>query len=466
MTRLGIMLRQPYARGFVEAAALLAVRLLADPDGKVTKLSWSEEKPAPVIGDDPNESYTVFDLPNAGYYSVEVTPPRGPHISMQYLVSEDEFHKEIVEMEGSPHEYLGWQQYAGILRNNSPKEETPRTNLERLHFRSGSRGIVSDSISRPSKAFRDEPSAVPTVWALYPFSAPFFQPWTQDWWDEVKRAPLDPRRMLNWPLQDDQEFATWFPVMPTAYEGQLLVESLRHRDPFLPPISEQFPRWIFFQVGTQVDLASVPWAWFGAGPDRGPADEIRFLYDRIRTGSVDRKSSGYLNLSVQDQRWFGLLQFLSSDRMNRAGELVNELFRDYTAESALAGKVKGPLAAVAGAIVLVTQAQTTETQPWDQWLRSLTEWFPAIPDGPVLLGSRLLQKAQTREQLREAYGHLVEGCRRGIPYFSATIRILDMALAQSSDDILETESWRRRIAFVSSRVDPTQPFTVIRIGMS
>jgi hypothetical protein len=463
VTQLGIKLYQPYARGSIDAGAILTVRLLADPEGKVIKTWWSEERPVAVIGEDGQSgNYATFDLPRGGYYVIDITPPRGVHISREFLVEEGESRTETVTLESSPHEYLGWQQYAGILQAEPyyPEADRSREVNRPLAVTEFLGGGFEGSVTRRS----GEPKDVPTV------TAPMLEwPGSQWLWPRFESwmgFPLPvgfPLHVLDWPARTDSEFVTWFPPMPSAYDGERLVNSLRERE--FPPdsVADAFPRWICFETDGQVDLASVPWAWFGMDQDRAPGDEIRFLYDRMRASSVDRRSAGYLNLSIQDQRWFGLLQFLASDRMNRAGELVHQLLDGDAAEAALEGKVKGPLAAVAGGIVLVTQAKTTEEQKWDQWLRNLSNWFRGIPDGAILLGSRALQRARSSAELSAAFDHLQDGYSRGIPFFSATIRILDMALAQISNDIPEAESLRRNIALVASRVDPTQPFPVIRL---
>ena len=75
-----------------------------------------------------------------------------------------------------------------------------------------------------------------------------------------------------------------------------------------------------------------------------------------------------------------------------------------------------------------------------------------------------MQQAGDLDQLKHAYGHLHDGIARGIPFFSASIRMLGIALAQIGDDIAEADADRRHIAAVASRVDPEQPFTVIRVS--
>ncbi len=255
--------------------------------------------------------------------------------------------------------------------------------------------------------------------------------------------------------------------MPDGHEGVELVKRLREQSPPVAGLAKKFPRWVSFETDGQIDLASVPWAWWGA--QRNHDEEIRLLYDLIRPSSVDREAPGHLTVSVHDHRWFGLLEFLASGRLTRAGPMFDEILEReqpeelYNSEMALYGKVKGPLVAVAGGIVLIARAQSTEKQKWDKWLKNLNEWFPGIPDGATLLGCRRVERARDLDELKKAYFHLIEGVERGIPFFSATIRMLAVALAQIGDDIPEADDLRRYIAPVAARVDPGQPFTVIRL---
>ncbi|NIV37467.1 MAG: hypothetical protein GWN58_51030, partial [Anaerolineae bacterium] len=58
---------------------------------------------------------------------------------------------------------------------------------------------------------------------------------------------------------------------------------------------------------------------------------------------------------------------------------------------------------------------------------------------------------------------LEDGVARGIPFFAATILMLSLRLSQIAADVPEADNLRRFIAQVSTRVDPEQVFTVIRL---
>lgn len=477
MTQLQVKLHQPWARGYIEAGAVATVRLLADSSGTVTKAGRTQQKPVAISGGNGEFGpYTVFDLPGGGYYGIDITRPRGPDISQEYLIQEGEVRKETITMAASPHEYLGWQQYAGIVRSDPYRRETDRspdapasTGIKRLDTlvlkgRSRIEGLYRRRAQRAPRVFAAGVPASGVAWALVKEAA---GGGGRDW-----TRVGDP---LDWAPQGDAEFAVWFRTMPSPGEGIDLVDQLRTKNAPRGQLDRLFPRWLSFQAGARrtkapkpgpstsgpIDLASVPWSWWGEQPHQD--EEIRLLYDLVRPSPVDRRIPGHLTISVQDRRWSGLLEFLASGRLNRAGDVFDGVLRSDDAESALYGKFKGPLVAVAGGIVLIAQAKSTEVQRWDGWLENLSNWFPGIPDGPILLGCRRVQQAKSSQELLTAYGHLREGIERGIPFFSASIRMLALALAQIGGDIPDAEESGRYIAPVSSRIDPDQPFTVIRL---
>lgn len=457
MTQLGIKLRQPGVKGHVEAGAVVTLRLLADSSGKVAETWWTRETSVPIMGEDGQSStYTIFDLPAGGYYSVDVTRPRGPDVSREYLVQQGATLEETIELDVASHDLLGWQQYAGLLRSDTYGPKTsqalpPRSRTYKFF------DLLSRGARKQDKAPPYNP--LPKV-----FTA------TQPAWN-ISRANVERedshREALNWTPRRDDQFVTWSPPMPTRNERFILLNSLQDLNSMPPWLDNKFPRWLAFKTNEEIALASVPWPWWGSGQRKEEQEKdegIQFLYDLGRSNSEGTRSSGRLRISVQDHRWFGLLEFLASGRLNRvADDSLEELLRSDDPEQALYDKIYAPHVAVAGGIILVTRAKSTEWQTWDPWLANLSNWFPGIPDGPILLGCRQLQRPREDTDVASAYLNLREGIRRGIPFFSATIRMLAMALAQIGSEIPAADNDQRDIAFVSSRVDSDQPFTVIRL---
>jgi hypothetical protein len=462
MTKLRLKLNQPLAQGHLEGAAVATVRLLTDAGNNMSRSRWSKQLPVDISGwDESLGDAATFDLPGGGLYGVTITRPRGEHIEREFLVKEGEDRSEMIKLEVSPHEYLGWQQYAGIVRSNPYQPEAATRSIDSKP----SGNVRTDELlvqgSNRIASLYNRAKSVPQL-----FGATL--PGTREAWSMVHAATRGgdqpwTRAMgpLNWQHRPDSEYLAWFPLMPDSGAGYALIDQLRQPSIVNDSLAKQFPRWVTFQNGSEIDLVSVPWAWWGGS--RQQDEEIRFLYDMIRPSAVDRDSPGHVVLTVQDRRWFGLLEFLASGQLQQADHIVSSILPREDPESALYGKAKGPLIAVAGAIVLIAGAETSLMQTWDRWLENLSEWFPGIPDGPIVLGCRRVEQASNLDELRKAYAHLRMGIDRGIPFFSACIRMLALALAQIGDEIPEADQDRRHIASVSTRVDPDQAFTVIRL---
>lgn len=429
MTQLALRVNQRFAYGYLEAGALVTVRLLADARGNVTREWWTGREAIDVTGDQSGpRGEVVFDVPMAGHYGITITRPRATDVEREVLVGDGERHEETIILEASPHEYLGWQQFAGIV---SPDTTFPDGGVQ--------------------------PKLVPTQPSVSPIAI------------TNPRAAWDPGSLRNvrptapppdWPMQSDWQFATWFPRLPDAYDSSALIDDLRQSQPHFF-IGQHYPRWVIVEANGARELASIPWAWWG--PVRNGSEGLRIVYSRAE---VDVQRAGHTVVTVLDTRWFALLEFLASNRLGEAAELAEGVLKGdgpWSAQQALEGKLKGPLVAAAGALVLVARNERQEQALWDTWLQNLSNWFPGIPDGPILLGYRRLSQARSGEDLEGAYALLQEGIARGVPYFSASMLLLMQALAQLANDLPQAESERRFVSGISCRVDPNQPFTVLRL---
>jgi hypothetical protein len=166
---------------------------------------------------------------------------------------------------------------------------------------------------------------------------------------------------------------------------------------------------------------------------------------------------------VEDKAWSGLLGFLASRDLIKGSVLLDRRTLSH-AVMAIEDKVTNPLAAVAGALVAVAGSNPEQEQQWDPWLINIAKWFPTIPDGPIILGRRLLRRARSQWHLDLAAFLLIEGFRRGIPFYSLSVDWLARGLesiSTSQEAVVEFRDAARRLA---NRVDPTYAFTVIREG--
>lgn len=173
---------------------------------------------------------------------------------------------------------------------------------------------------------------------------------------------------------------------------------------------------------------------------------------------IDRSAAAVV---VDSHEWAGLLGFLAARDFLSASRVFEGPLKTAAA-SALGAGVKNPLAAVAGAFVVVAAAQPDILEECDPWLIKLYECFPGLPDGAIIRARRLLSQKATPELTKLARDCLVEGFRRGPPVYSLSVdwltRGLD-ALAPNDPSLEKIAQISRRFA---NRVDSTRLFTVVR----
>lgn len=458
MTRLAVQVRQPGAQGVLEGGAVATARQLTDVDGELVKRWWTEEKTVAVVGSDAGERQSAeFDLPAGGTYSVQIVRPRGPAVVREFEIGEGEERLVRIELDAARHESLGWQQYAGLVSSRARVVASPKAmdSLAAVHVRR----LIRDGVGAQPESM-ELPGLQPRLFAAetHPQFGRSLPP---------LYAGLPGYRAI--PDVADEEYSSWSFVAPGNDEGLKLVSQLQGSLPDKDDLGSKYPRWMYVVSTEGADLASIPWSWWG-GRSEGDG-QIQIVYDRLPRRFAGRESRGRLTVSLHDPRWFGLLEFLASGRLYRGKQVLSGLLDDgavndetFDPELALYGKVKGPLVATAGAIILVAGADTNSEERWDPWVKNLSNWFPGIPDGAILWGCRRIARAQGMADIESAFEVLVEGINRGIPYFSATIRILMTSLSQIGGEIAAAEGYRRLVARLATRVDPNQVFTVIPGG--
>jgi hypothetical protein len=202
------------------------------------------------------------------------------------------------------------------------------------------------------------------------------------------------------------------------------------------------------------DLVSIPWLWFPAIEEPKRSVEIKLSQKRTELGSMT-------SLDLTDTKWGGLLDFVTRGRMDDAARVADSFMTDKDMartgglpEYALEGKLKEPLVAALGGIILVSNVTNRSRQKWDEWLENLAKWFPKMPDAAAILGYRSLQLGD----LDNARAWLRRSVEEGMPFFSATFKLLMLGFSQLDDqDSLDL------ISSAAGAVDVSQPFTVIHI---
>ena len=166
---------------------------------------------------------------------------------------------------------------------------------------------------------------------------------------------------------------------------------------------------------------------------------------------------------VQDRKLSGLLGFLASREIAAGAKLLDSGL-SQAAVAAMAEKVSNPLAAVAGALIAVAASNPDIEKTWDPWLENIDNWFMDIPDGPIVLGRRLLMRARTEKQVAEARRWFIMGFQRGVPFYSLSVDWLARGLESipGDDEDRDLARMQRAARHLSGRIDPTHTFSVIR----
>jgi hypothetical protein len=115
-------------------------------------------------------------------------------------------------------------------------------------------------------------------------------------------------------------------------------------------------------------------------------------------------------------------------------------------------------------LIAVAASNPDIEKTWDPWLLNIANWFPFVPDGPIVLGRRLLMRARTKEQIDEARRWFMIGFERGVPFYSLTVDWLVRGLESLPGEDPALATMQRAARQLVGRVDPTHAFTVIRLG--
>lgn len=177
---------------------------------------------------------------------------------------------------------------------------------------------------------------------------------------------------------------------------------------------------------------------------------------------------------IDDVESMSLLGFLHTSQVE-AGQMMLE-----RAQFWLFRKFVNPVAAAAGAFMLLSHTEEANAQlstDWRRWVHNLFNRFPDLPDGAIAMAQMAMSYGEVGrgdeidvEKVRE---YALEAVRRGLPYLGTGVRRLtDVLVALDGDDRAEgrsgpqVENTRRALALVRELGRITVPgefFTVLRL---
>ncbi|MHC2317569.1 hypothetical protein ACVIHC_004615 [Bradyrhizobium diazoefficiens] len=287
-----------------------------------------------------------------------------------------------------------------------------------------------------------------TIDSIQGFAAPISRPYQA----VPGLAEFDSRDGLSTPQFALNKLATNEP----AYVSDRL--DRRFKPHFLPTEVRlqhgDLPIWVAFVAPTWREITNVP--SLGTLPGDEWSVRLSITHDA-------RRASSNTFATVQSRQWEGLLAFLALRDFERSAIILDTLLGDIHARIAVFDKVENPLAALAGALVATACGRLSQIGVPQQWLENLANWFPGLPDGPIVLSRFLLQQSGNSPESRlRAKSLLLLALDRGIPIYSLAIDWLaeDLAALDGDPDVAVAARAARQLRRLS---DPTRVFTTLRI---
>jgi hypothetical protein len=218
------------------------------------------------------------------------------------------------------------------------------------------------------------------------------------------------------------------------------------------------------EIQPQYCVLPTPWP---QAPGFGESADVEVL---IHRQPADQKQQSFadpgyrLAVTVNDQLLGTVIGYLGAGDLPSAGKLLAHI--EDLAEDILLHKMGNPLAAAAGAYVLLGNQHTAKQERWHHWIGNLAEGYRWLPDGAIQHAWVKLRHQKVAGNLEEARASLLEGFRRGLPFYSQGVRLLVDGLTLFANDARaadtrdkEVESALRSVRRWSRQINVRQAFT-------
>jgi hypothetical protein len=429
-----------------------------------------------------------------GRWLVEATLPSGELLSEEVEVAEDagEIPVTFTTSDRSPHEYLAWQHLLGNVYGTATYSQLSKRVADATKKVSTAKGVVTktldDLAAAPDRLRRDlergisrlsrQPSHVIPGLSREEAGteAAFYQDAGADTQVQSEArgtyqvqvtfptaAPGDPA--VGWlpPSAPASGIAKWTdflkpqtvasPIPRHVKDEENDIHLYRFADNPAPAAGRQF---VQVEWGNERIGVSPPLPWIGV--------ESRVTVPVEMVVRMDPLSKAMrVGLAPLDQAFGSIAGFMTASTLPQAAFLVEQ------ARDLLFAKMENPLAAAAGAYVLLSAGEGEKKPDWHGWVDNLQSWFPDIPDGAIVAAWLRLRYPDSAQSQKEARQLLLDAFERGIPYFSAGITLLldgltmFTATAQGGTDA-EVKERAQLVERIALRIDTAQAFAVIRLN--
>ena len=423
-------------------------------------------------GDDFN-TWKSISLPS-GNYELQVSLPSGKLITKDIEIPSNATERIDVALESpSPHEWLTYQHFMGNtetrtkrVRSRTAKLETLTMNVEssagkytNFPFEHAARvAVLNGTIDPMSELVTPSPFEVTQVNAASGDSL-----W-QVLVDAIENRDQPDLAVLN--VQSDLNCSITYNAI-SPYQQDQYIQTYRFT--LEGPVGDQNPSptlrsasdndtidrvYILINNEETARLVCAPLPWYDLSSGMTKA---AFEVNSPR-GDVD------VTTAIRDTKLSSIIGYLTHNSLANARRLVD------SAEGMLFHKVSNPLAAAAGAYVMLsTETQRDGNANWHRWVENLYRNFPWIPDGAIAYATLKLNHQTKDDDVEQALNGLLEAYQRGVPFYSIGMRwLLDGLTAFSEDDEFihrrtEIRDCLRRVSIVARRTNYLQAFTNIEI---
>ena len=437
-------------------------------DPRERKSKRNIEIPAGAIGE---SVFRHVEL-EPGRYVIEAVLPSGQVIDDEVSVQESAEPQEVrLQTPETPHEWLGWQHFVGNVRQDA---ESYRRQLPTIAQRA-TVNIRTDIVSAVTLPVDVQDTAgISTASAFVSRGLFSVIPSSRD--VEPRRplsdffsfSELDPPTRCMGPLtppvwaRDETSHIYFFKNHPGPREDHILGLNMSSDDYRQPRFERHY---LFIQgenIPPQFCVLPVPWKQGPYYPEEAVVEAL------VRPIKVEPDVSpgsdpGYrVSIGVPDPVVGSVIGYLGTGELPAAATILS------TAREMLFHKYDNPLAAAAGAYVLLATEKSDNPDYWHGWIRNLMNSFRWLPDGAIQHAWDKLSHQMNEDDRLEARTCLLEGYRRGLPFYSRGVKLLldgltlfanDAQAAEKPDK--EVEEALRTVRKLALRTNMRQPFTTV-----
>lgn len=352
-------------------------------------------------------STSTIDVPS-GRVSVQVRLPSGEILTEDMEIGEGQEASMVLQSRPSPHEWMSWPRYVSVMSGQKLSATPTGDRLDHLKPRLWVRGKGGD-LGHVAKKL---------------------------WQEDVDRSQG---------------------LFSCTFQG-----SSPHAPDWIPQLGDRHYLAVDISGGHMV-LATIPLPW----SKERPRTRVQVLVMLSEGGTPDAAED--VDVLVHDDWLAPMLGYLHSGDLAAARAFAPSVTAE--AQNMLSAKSENPIAAAAGAYLLLQTRSLHQLHDWPENLASRFDW---LPDGAIIHATQLLRSRSAPSDLEGIRHWFLAAARRGAPVFTEGVRLLgdglrllgswDQSSAGSKRRQRGTDAFEALMEWVETLESATRPdalFTVL-----